>query len=77
MPVFFEGEGRSPGISLVASTDGRCHDLRDANDPAPLGQRWSTYIRIVVSKAVIGVCSLAKFALVARLQGIQAPNSDS
>jgi hypothetical protein len=62
MPVFFEGEGRSLGISLVASTNGRCHDLRDANHPAPLGQKSSTYIRIEVSKAVIGVCSLAKYA---------------
>jgi len=47
MPVFFEGEGRSLGISLVASTNGRSHDLRDANHPAPLGHKSSTYIRIV------------------------------
>ncbi len=61
MPVFFEGEDRRLGISLVASIGGRCHSLLDANHPAPLGQKSSTYIRIAVSMAVIGVCSLAKF----------------
>jgi len=61
MPVFFEGEDQRLGISLAASTDNRCQSLRDANHPAPLGQRSSTYIRIAVSVAVIGVCSLAKF----------------
>ncbi|KAI9440139.1 hypothetical protein H4582DRAFT_2056753 [Lactarius indigo] len=38
MPIFFESE---------ASTSSQCHDLRDANHPAPLGQRSSTYIRII------------------------------
>ena len=63
-PVFFEGEDRRVGISLVASTDSRFASLRDANHPAPLGHKSSTYIRIAVSIAVIGVCSLTKFVYV-------------
>ncbi|KAH8996710.1 hypothetical protein EDB92DRAFT_1814086 [Lactarius akahatsu] len=47
MPVFFEGKGGDLGIPLAASTNGRCHNLRDASYPAPLGQKSSTYIRIV------------------------------
>lgn len=46
MPVFFEGEDRRVGISLVACTNSRFHNLRDANNPAPLGHKSSTYIRI-------------------------------
>jgi hypothetical protein len=61
MPVFFEGEDRKLGISLAASTGSRRHRLLDPNHPAPLGQKSSTYIRIAVSMAVIGVRSLAKF----------------
>ena len=55
MPIFFEGEDRRVGISLVASTDSRFHGLRDANHTAPLGDKSSTYIRIAVSMAVISV----------------------
>ncbi|KAH9178388.1 hypothetical protein EDB89DRAFT_1171294 [Lactarius sanguifluus] len=47
MPVFFSSEGWTLGISLAASATGRCHDIRDANHPAPLGQKSSTYIRII------------------------------
>ena len=54
MPVFFEGEDKRAGISLAASTDKRRH-LREVNHPTPLGQKSSTYIRIAVSMAVIGV----------------------
>ena len=54
MPVFFEGEDKRAGISLAASTDKRRH-LLEANHPTPLGQKSSTYIRIAVSMAVIGV----------------------
>jgi hypothetical protein len=61
MPVFFEGEDRRVGISLVACTNSRFHNLRDANNPAPLGHKSSTYIRIAVSMTVIDVCSIAKF----------------
>jgi hypothetical protein len=61
MPVFFEGEDRRLGISLAASTRRRRPSLLDANHPAPLGHKSSTYIRIAVSMDVIGVCSLAKF----------------
>ncbi|KAI9453212.1 hypothetical protein BJY52DRAFT_1123778 [Lactarius psammicola] len=46
MPVFFEGEDHRVGVSLIASADSRCHSLRDANHPVPLGQKSSTYIRI-------------------------------
>jgi hypothetical protein len=55
MPVFFEGEDRMIGISLVASTNSRFHNLRDANNPAPLGHKASTYIRIAVSMTVFRV----------------------
>ncbi len=61
MPVFFEGKDRRLGVSLVAPTDSRSLGLFDANHPAPLGQKSSTYIRIAVSMVVVGVCSLAKF----------------
>ncbi|KAH9057846.1 hypothetical protein EDB87DRAFT_974719 [Lactarius vividus] len=46
MPIFFESDRRL-GISLAASTSGRCYDLREANHPAPLGHKASTYIRII------------------------------
>ncbi|KAF8269724.1 hypothetical protein EI94DRAFT_1724552 [Lactarius quietus] len=46
MPVFFEGEDRRVGVSLLSSIDSRCYSLRDANIPAPLGHKSSTYIRI-------------------------------
>ncbi|KAH9067846.1 hypothetical protein EDB87DRAFT_1573392 [Lactarius vividus] len=62
----FEGEGGDLGIPLAASTNSRSHNLQDASYLAPLGQNSSTYIRIVVSNAMI----------VARLQGVQAPSSD-
>jgi hypothetical protein len=55
MPVFFEGEDRRVGISLMESTDSRFHGLRDANHTAPLGDKSSTYIRIAVSIAVTTV----------------------
>lgn len=46
MPVFFEGRDRGLGLSLEASVNSRRHVLRDANDPAPLGPRTTTHIRI-------------------------------
>ena len=51
MPVFFEDKDGSLGLSLGASIDGQCRVLRDGNDPAPLGQKTTTHIRIVVSMA--------------------------
>ncbi|KAI9433289.1 hypothetical protein H4582DRAFT_1988160 [Lactarius indigo] len=47
MPVFFEGKDGRLGLSLEASIDGQGHVLRDANDPAPLGQKTTLHIRIV------------------------------
>lgn len=49
MPIFFEHKEGTLGLPLEASTDGGCHALRDANDPAPLGPKTTTHIRIVVS----------------------------
>lgn len=60
MPIFFEREDRRVGISLAAATHGRFYNLRDANNPAPLGHKASTYIRIAVSMTMIDVCSTAK-----------------
>ena len=53
MPVFFEDRDRGLGLPLEASIDGRRHVLRDANDPAPLGQKTTIHIRIVVSMALV------------------------
>jgi hypothetical protein len=64
MPVFFENKnGGLAGLSLGEFTDGQCHDLRDANDPAPLGQKTTTHIRIVVSMALVDLLSSAEFDL--------------
>ncbi|KAH9037703.1 hypothetical protein EDB84DRAFT_1268652, partial [Lactarius hengduanensis] len=46
MPIYFEGDDRTLGISLAASTNSRCRSLREGNYLAPLGQKSSTYIRI-------------------------------
>ena len=59
MPIFFEGQDGRLGISLEATIDGRCHDLRDAEQFAPLGNRPTTYIRILVSIISRGVISVA------------------
>ncbi len=64
MPVFFEDKDGGLGLSLGALTDGRCHVLRDANDPAPLGQKTTLHFRIVVSFALVGLWSLAEFEFV-------------
>lgn len=52
MPIFFEDKNGGLGLSLGASIDGGC-DVRDANDPAPLGPRTTTHIRIVVSMVFV------------------------
>jgi hypothetical protein len=52
MPVFFEGEDGALGFSLAASVDGQCH-FRHADDPAPLSQKTTTHIRIIVSTALV------------------------
>jgi hypothetical protein len=57
MPVFFEGEDGAVGFSLAVSVDGQCH-FRHASDPAPLGQKTTTHIRIIVSMALVGLWSL-------------------
>ncbi len=49
LPIFFEDINGRLGLGLGASIDDRCHALRDANEPAPLGQKTTTHIRIVVS----------------------------
>jgi len=50
MPVFFEDRNGRLGLELGVSIDDRCHAaLRDADEPAPLGHKTTTHIRIVVS----------------------------
>ncbi|KAI9455809.1 hypothetical protein BJY52DRAFT_1121683 [Lactarius psammicola] len=46
LPIFFEGTDGRLGISLEASTAGKCHGLRDASHPAQLGERTTTNLRI-------------------------------
>ena len=52
IPIFFEDQNGILGLSLEASIVGGCHVLRDANDPAPVGPKTTTHIRILVSMAV-------------------------
>ena len=63
MPVFFEDKDGGLGLSLEASTDGQCHVLRDGSDPAPLGQKSTTHIRIVVSMVSVDLLTFAEFDL--------------
>ena len=60
MPIFFEDKGGGLGVSLRALIDGQCHVLRDANVPAPLGEKTTTHLRIVVSTALVGLWSLTE-----------------
>ena len=55
MPVFFEDQHQALGFSLEALVDGRCHTLRHANNPAPLGHKTTTHIRIIVSVPFVGL----------------------
>ena len=54
MPVFFEDKDQALGFSLEVSVEGQCHILRHANDPAPLGHKTTTHIRIIVSMPLVG-----------------------
>ena len=62
MPVFFEDKDGRAGISLGACIDGQCHVLlRDPTGHAPLGQKTTTHLRIVVSMAAfVSLWSLAE-----------------
>ena len=51
MPVFFKHKDRALGFSLGESIEGQHNVLRHANGPAPLGQKTTTHIRIIVSMA--------------------------
>ena len=51
MPVFFERRDRALGFSLGESIEGQRNVLRHANGHAPLGQKTTTHIRIIVSMA--------------------------
>ena len=53
MPIFFEDKDQALGFSLEASVDGQYQILRHANDPAPLGHKTTTHIRIVVSLSFV------------------------
>ena len=80
MPVFFESRDGVLGLCLEALIDSRRHVLRDANDPAPLGPKTTTHIRIAVSMA--GFWSPPGFGFVdskpvAWLQDVQAANPNS
>jgi hypothetical protein len=48
LPIFFVHENGVLGLSLSDAAKGRCHTLRDAQTHAPLGGRYTTYIRILV-----------------------------
>ena len=52
MPIFFEDKDGVLGVSLRALIDDQCHVLRDANIPAPLGEKATTLLRIVVSTSL-------------------------
>ena len=60
MPVFFEDKDGGLGVSLRALIDGQSHVLRDANVPAPLGEKTTTLLRIVVSTILVGLWSLTE-----------------
>ena len=60
MPVFFEDKDGGLGLSLGEFTGGQCRVLQDANDPAPLGQKTTTHIRIVVSMALVDLFTFAE-----------------
>jgi hypothetical protein len=65
MPVFFEDRDGELGFSIEASVDGQYHGLRHANDLAPLGQKTTTHIRIIVSIwPLVGLRSRADFEIV-------------
>ncbi len=60
LPIFFEGADGRLGLSLDASAAGRCHGLHNAQQFAPLGQKSTTHIRIVVSVVSRGVIRVAR-----------------
>ena len=60
MPIFFEDKGGGLGISLRELIDGQSHVLRDANVLAPLGEKTTTLLRIVVSTILVGLWSLTE-----------------
>jgi len=60
LPIFFEGVDGRLGLSLEATALGRCHNLHNAQQFAPLGQNSTTHIRIVVSVVSRGVISVAR-----------------
>jgi hypothetical protein len=64
IPVFFEDKDGRVGISLGECTDGQCRVLRDPTSRAPLGQRSTTHIRIIVSMALCSLWSLSAFEFV-------------
>jgi hypothetical protein len=76
IPVFFEDKDGGVGISLGECIDGQCRVLlRDPTGRAPLGQRSTTHIRIIVSMALCSLWSLSSFEfllliIVARLQRV-------
>ena len=49
MPIFFDDKDGGLGLSLAALIGGQSHVLRDANVPAPLGEKTTTHLRIIVS----------------------------
>jgi len=81
LPIFFQCTDGRLGLSLEAAATGRCHSLTNAQSLAPLGEKSSTHIRILVS-GVFGAafCSLFTelvYLLVAGLRRVQAPGSNS
>ena len=50
LPIFFTPgqEDDKLGLSLDGAAKGHCQNLRDAQMPAPLGEKYTTTIRILV-----------------------------
>ena len=80
MPIFFEDANGRLGITLEAAATGRCHGLLNAQCFAPLGNKTTTHIRIVVSDIFYnGVLRWTEpvHLLVAWLPRVQAPGPNS
>jgi hypothetical protein len=81
LPIFFQCADGRLGLSLEAAAAGRCHSLTNAQTLAPLGEKSTTHVRILVSGAFgVAFCSLFTelvYLLVAGLRRVQAPGSNS
>jgi hypothetical protein len=81
LPIFFQRTDGHLGLTLEAAAAGRCHGLVGAQDLAPLGNKSTTHIRIVVSGLFYSVVRPTSadlsHLLVAGLRRVQTPSSNS